>query len=295
MQTVTPTISRLGLPDLRLGEGPYWHIGEQALYFVDIRDAKLYRFDPSTGQHESWRMPSAIGSCGMCVDGRAIVALQDGVYFFDFATHRLTLIVDPEPGVTTNRLNDGKVGPDGRFWVGSMDDRLEKEATGGLYRIDWDGTCTRMRDGLSVSNGLAWSPDGRTMYHSDSRDTFIEAFDYDLERGDISNRRVIRQMTNEEGRPDGAAVDAEGCYWSAGVSAGCLNRLSPDGVLLTRINLPLAAPTMPCFGGPDLKTLYVTSLQSDRLGPIQPGTMISFPVDVPGIPVGLFGARLPGL
>ncbi len=234
-------------------------------------------------------MPSAIGSFGLAPGGKAVVALRDGVYMLDLATEALTLLVRPEPDLPGNRLNDGKVAPDGRFWVGSMDDRPEKEQCAALYRIGVDGSCARMEDKLIVSNGLAFAPDGRTMFHSDSRQRFINAYDYDLRTGDISNRRHVRTMEENEGRPDGAACDAEGFYWSAGVSAGCLNRISPTGEIVMKVMLPLAAPTMPCFGGPDLKTLYVTSLTTDRLGPKQEGTLISFPVDIPGAPVARFG------
>lgn len=289
MEIVTPEVKRhIDIP-LGTGEGPCWAADENALYFVDIPAPALYRLDPATGDLKRWAMPSSIGSFGLAPGGRAVVALRDGVYMLDLATEELTLLVRPEPDSPGNRLNDGKVAPDGRFWVGSMDDRPEKEAVAALYCIDADGTCRRMEEGLTVSNGLAFSPDGRTMFHSDSRQRFINAYDYDLATGAISNRRHLRSMEEADGRPDGAACDAEGYYWSAGVSAGCLNRIAPDGTIVRKVMLPVAAPTMPCFGGPDMKTLYVTSLTSDRLGPKQPGTLISFRVDVPGAPVARFG------
>ena len=290
VQTIKPAIRTHAVPPLELGEGPFWHRGERALYFVDILAPRLYRLDPATDALNFWPMPSAIGSFGLCRDGRAIVALRDGIYFFDFKTEALSFIVNPEAGITSNRFNDGKVGPDGRFWVGSMDDRPEKEPIAGLYRIDHDGTSTTMLTGLLVSNGLAWSPDGRTMYHSDSRHRFLQAFDYNLADGSLSNQREIRQFTDEQGRPDGAAMDVEGCYWSAGPSAGVVNRIAPDGTILRRYELPLAAPTMPCFGGADMRTLFVTSLKSSRLGAEQMGTVISFEVDVAGTEVAMFGA-----
>lgn len=289
MKTVTPQITRHNVPALRVGEGAFWHAGEQALYFVDILAPALFRLEPASGALKSWPMPESVGSYGLTRDGRAIVALRNGIFFFDFETGAFSEVVDPEPGLAGTRLNDGKVGPDGRFWVGSMDDRPEKEPIAGLYRIDHDGTCTKMENGLVVSNGLAWSPDGRTLYHSDSRLAFLRAYDYDLATGALSNRRDIRSFTNEEGRPDGATMDNEGFYWSAGVSAGCLNRVAPDGEIVEKYLLPIAAPTMPVFGGPDLRTLYVTSLQSNRLGPDQPGTVISFPVDVAGMAGEFFG------
>ncbi len=292
MRIETPKVEPLIDIPLGTGEGPCWDAASGMLYFVDIPAPALYRLDPRTKRLDRFAMPSAIGSFGLTADGRAIVALRHGVHLFDFRTGRLEFLVNPEPDTPTNRLNDGKVGPDGRFWVGSMDDRPEKSPIAALYRIDWDGKSTRMLDGLTVSNGLAWTPDGRTMYHSDSRQRFIQAFDYDTKTGTISNRRKLREMAEEDGRPDGAAADAEGFYWSAGVSAGCLNRIAPDGRIDRKVMLPVASPTMPCFGGDDLKTLYVTSLDTSRTGVRQHGTLITFRVDVAGAPVGRFGARL---
>lgn len=292
MQTITPEVRRHNVPKLQVGESAVWSDGEQALYFVDIMAPRLFRLDPSNDAIQSWPMPESIGSFGLCADGRAIVALRNGVHLFDFATGRLDFLVDPEPGLPSNRLNDGKVGPDGRFWIGSMDDRTEKQPVAGLYCIDRDGTCTKALDGLTISNGLAWSPDGRTLYHSDTRQLFIQTFAYNLEYGSIGAGRVLCTMGNEQGRPDGAAMDSQGCYWSAGVSAGCINRISPEGEILQRIELPTPSPTMPCFGGPDLKTLFVTSLRTDRRGDDEWGTLISFPVDVAGAPIGRFGERL---
>lgn len=290
--TVTPLID---LP-LGVGEGPTWDAATGRLLFVDILAPALFRLDPASGALERFDMPSAIGSFGLCPDGRAIVALKTGIFLYDFATRGFAPFAEsPEAQVRTNRLNDGKVGPDGRFWVGSMHDRTPREPTAALYRVDPDGTVTKHRDGLTVSNGLAWSPDGRTMYHSDSSQTWLEAFDYDLATGSISNRRRIRTLADAEGRPDGAACDAEGFYWSAGVSAGCLNRIAPTGEIVEKLILPLPAPTMPCFGGADRRTLFVTSLTTDRTGEKVAGTLVSLRVDVAGAPVARFGERASGV
>lgn len=231
-------------------------------------------------------MPSAIGSFGICRDGRAIVALRQGIHFYDFETGRLEMIANPEADLPGNRLNDGKVGPDGRFWVGSMDDGPDKKPVASLYRVDHDGACTKMLDGLIVSNGLAWSADGRTMFHSDSRGKYVQAFDYDLATGSISRQRRLITLEEDDGRPDGAACDAESHYWSAGVSAGCLNRITPDGRIERKLALPVPSPTMPCFGGPDLRTVYVTSLTRPG-GP--PGTLLRFRSEFAGSPVPCFG------
>lgn len=289
MRVETPKVESLIDFPLGTGEGPCWDPVNGVLYFIDIPAPALFRLDPDKRRIDRFEMPATIGSFGLASDGRAIVALRSGIHMFDFSTGRFEFVVNPEPDMPANRLNDGKVGPDGRFWVGSMDDRPEKEAVAGLYRIDTDGRSTKMLDGLTVSNGLAWAPDGKRMYHSDSRQKFVQTFDFTASTGGIANRRVIRTLEEGDGRPDGAAMDAEGFYWSAGVSAGCLNRIAPDGSIERKLMLPVAAPTMPCFGGDDMRTLFVTSLATDRTGVRQAGTVIRLRVDVAGAPVGRFG------
>jgi sugar lactone lactonase YvrE len=280
---------------LLAGESPVWDARGRAVYFADLDAPALFRLDPATGEVDRWMMPSPIGSFGLTADGRAIVAMRSGVHLLDFASGKLDFLVHPEPDVETNRLNDGKVGPDGRFWIGSMDMRPIREPVAALYRIDWDGTSTRVLDGLRISNGLAWSPDGRTLWHSDSRSFVLRCFDYDLARGTIANGRDIWRPTLADGLPDGAAMDSEGCYWSCGVTAGCLNRFRPDGTLERKIMVPIVCPSMPCFGGPDLRTLYITSLTRERDGLKGEGTLSSLRVEVPGIPVGRYGERLAGV
>jgi sugar lactone lactonase YvrE len=244
-----------------LGESPVWSARESALYWVDILGASIHRWEPASGAHRTWQLPDVVGSIGLRERGGLLLAMKTGFHLFDLESGELTFLQHPEPDLATNRLNDGKVSPDGRFWAGTMDDRPEKEPRGNLYRLDPDHRCTLMAGGVKVSNGLAWSPDGRTMYHSDSRGAAIYRYDYDLETGAIGERQLFVAMQAEWGRPDGAAVDAEGCYWSCGVSAGRLNRFSPSGELIQYVDLPVTHPTMPCFGGPDLRTLYITSLR----------------------------------
>ncbi|MDP7241399.1 MAG: SMP-30/gluconolactonase/LRE family protein [Rhodospirillales bacterium] len=276
-----------------LGESIVWCAEEGALYRVDILAPAIHRLETATGAVRSWSMPSAIGSLGLREGGGAVVALKNGFHLFDFESGSLTFIVDPEPDRPDNRLNDGKVGPDGRFWAGSMDDRADKEPVAALYRLDVDGTCHKMADGLIVSNGLAWSQDGTTLYHSDTRLCFIHAYDYDKVSGSLGARRLIAQLTDDVGRPDGAAVDVEGCYWSCGISAGRINRFRPDGELDGWIEMPVPAPTMCCFGGPDLKTLYVTTKRvglSDEVLAAYPqsGGVFSVDVGIEGVAVSRF-------
>jgi sugar lactone lactonase YvrE len=180
---------------------------------------------------------------------------------FDPRTGTIETLTDPVDEPATNRLNDGKVGPDGCFWVGSMDESSPRQKTGALYRVTPRGEIERKSDGYAVSNGLAWSPDGRAMYHSDSTSGIIEAWDFDVHSGALSNHRVLATLTNDEGRPDGAATDVDGNYWSAGPSAGCVNCFSPAGALLNKLPFPVPGPTMPCFAE---RHLYVTSLREGR-------------------------------
>ena len=274
---------------LRGGESPVWDAETAALWFVDMSAPELLRLDTGSGAVVRWTMPATIGSFGLCLGGRVLVALRGGVHFFDPASGNLTLIAHPEAGKPTLRLNDGKVSPDGRFWFGSMDESAVRQPLAALFRLNPDLTCRRMAGGLRVSNGLAWSADGKLMYHSDSTARWVHVHDYDPATGAISAARQTCTLSNEQGRPDGAAMDMEGFYWSAGVSAGRLNRIGPDGVIARSIALPMLAPSMPCFGGPDMRTMFVTSLSAERGGVRQAGTLVSLRVDVPGVAVARFG------
>jgi len=276
-----------------LGESPVWSAEDQALYWCDILAPALHRFDVASGAQRTWSMPETIGSFGLREKGGAVVALRRGFHRFDFDSGRLDPIVDPAPDHPAIRFNDGKVSPDGRFWAGTMDQETFSRPLGTLYRLDPDGSCRPMAGDLIVSNGLAWSADGRTMFHSDSRAPAIYAYDYDPAAGTIANKRTLARPTEAIGRPDGGAADVEGFYWSAGISAGMLNRWAPDGRLDRQIALPCAAPTMPCFGGPEMKTIFLTSLRHNVAAetlvakPLS-GGLFALEVDVPGVPVAKF-------
>lgn len=274
-----------------IGEGPVWDDARGILWFVDIPAAALYAFTPSSGGLARHNMPDQVTSIGLTTDERLILALRTAVHYFTPATGKLELLATPDVGAPVNRLNDGKVGPDGCFWVGSMHVERPAQPTGTLFRITPDGECTIHSRGLRVSNGLAWSPDHRTMYHSDSRGPYIKAYDFDPATGATDRERIFATPDEATGLPDGAAVDLDGNYWSAGVSAGCLNVFAPDGSLLRRVPVPMAAPTMPCFGGADMQTLFVTGLtrrEGERV--LSPGRLIACRVGVAGVPVARFGA-----
>ncbi len=275
--------------DLAIGESPVWDPGRNLLWFVDILAPCIYALDPRTNRLATYPMPCAVGSIGLASGGRLVVALRSGVHLFDPGSQTLEFLIHPEPDMAMNRLNDGKVGPDGCFWVGSMHDSLPRAPTAALYRVTPAGECTLVLSGLKVSNGLAWSPDGRTMYHADSRGAYVQAYDFDPESGRLSGGRRLATFTEADGLPDGAATDVDGNYWVAGVTAGRITKFAPDGKIAGIFSLPAPAPTMPCFGGSDLKTLFITSLRTDRPGRYQMGTLLSVKTDVAGTPTGVFG------
>lgn len=273
-----------------LGESPVWSATEQALYWLDIIGQRLHRFEPATGATREWPLPARPGSLALCAYGDVLLAMGEGFHRLDLDSGRLQLL-QRQALPEGCRFNDGKVSPDGRFFVGSMDEAQLSRRLGVLYRFDPDGRCEAVLDDLIVSNGLAWSPDGRQLWHSDSKGQLIRCFDY--HNGQLSNPREIARPDEAAGRPDGAAMDVDGFYWSAGISAGVLNRWAPDGRLDRRVELPCAAPTMPCFGGPDMKTLFITSLRHGLSAaqlahrPLS-GGLFALRVDVAGVPVARF-------
>jgi sugar lactone lactonase YvrE len=275
-------------PAAQVGESPVWDERRGHLWWVDIRAPALHRTNPADGQTASWPLPEAVGCLALCRSGRAVLlGLKSGIHRFDPASGALEPFARCEGEPPGNRLNDGKASPEGRFLVGSMPDGGGRQSSGALHRLDPDGGCHRLLEGLTVSNGLAWSPDGRTLWHSDSHACRIWTRPYDPATGRVGEPREVARPDEGTGRPDGAAMDAEGGYWSAGVSAGVLNRWLPDGRLDRQVRLPVAAPTMPCFGGEGLRTLFVTSLRRAEAGPLD-GRLLALDVGVAGVPVGRF-------
>jgi sugar lactone lactonase YvrE len=275
-------------PAAGTGESPVWDEGSGRLWWVDIPGQALYRTDPASVETEYWAMPEPVGCLGLCRSGGMLLGLRSGIHRFDPASGSLEPVAAPEPGIEGNRLNDGKVSPEGRFLVGSINETPEKRRVAALWRLDPGARdCVRLVDGLANSNGLAWSPDGRTLWHADTEAPAIWTWDYDPATGAISNRCEVARPDEATGHPDGGAVDAEGGYWSAGYTAGRLNRWLPDGRLDRVVELPVRHPTMPCFGGPGLRTLFVTSAKGDAAGPAD-GRVLMLDVGVAGTPVGRF-------
>ena len=274
----------------RVGESPVWDARRNRLFWCDIHPGRIYCHSFDDNRLASWVLPKRVGSFGLTEDDRLVVAMPSGISLYDIETEALQFLVDPEPdysaGRPDDRLNDGKVGPDGAFWVGSIH---KKARTAALHRVLADGSFeTKVRE-LQTSNGLAFSADAKIMIHTDSGAQWIDRYSFDKATGAIAERTRIASPSVEQGRPDGGAMDVAGTYWSAGVSAGCLNRYDMDGRLVDVVKVPMKRPTMPCFGGPDMRTLFVTSIfRPDDAGE-HCGNVMMTRVEVPGVAVARFG------
>jgi sugar lactone lactonase YvrE len=281
-----------------LGECPQWSVEEQALYFVDIKGKALHRFKPVTGEHSTMLMPEEIACFGFRKGGGFIAAFRSGLWLLDASGNRLEKLADNPEDQRSSRFNDGRVDPAGRFLAGTIDEPKD----GGkahLYRYDRRGLNV-LASGLLTSNGVAFSPDGRTLYHSDTPTFTVWRYAYDPATGEATDKTLFVRLeptAADRGRPDGAAVDAEGCYWTALFEGGRIQRYAPDGRLLAEYPVPARCPTMVAFGGPDLKTLFVTSARTGRseeeLATLpHSGSLFSMPVEVPGRPEYFFAPTI---
>lgn len=276
----------------RLGETPLWCERTQTLWWIDIENPMLHRL-MADGSHRAWPMPGQfLGCLALRRDGRLMVAIDRVLHGFDPETGALTPIVQVESDDLDNRLNDGRCDAQGRFWVGSMDNQLYRP-NGSLYRIDPDGTATRLFSDIIVTNTICTSPDGRVLYMSDTRRFIIWAFDIGAD-GMLANRRIFVDHSVAKDRPDGACVDAEGFIWNAIFAGGRIVRYAPDGRIDRVIPVPVTNPTCVCFGGPDLGTLYITTarkfLSSEQLAaePLA-GALLAVDAGVRGLPEHRFG------
>ena len=242
-----------------LGEGPVWVEREQALYWVDIPNRKIFRWSESDGVR-TIDSPAHVCSLAPRQKGGFVGGGYDGFFLLE-PGQEPELIGDPEPELEANRFNDGKVDRQGRFWAGTMD-RFERESSGSLYRLDPDHRWTCIDSGYRVTNGPAFSLDGRTMYHTDSARQRIYAFDL-AEDGSTSNRRIFAQFGEGDGYPDGMTVDSQDCLWVAFWDGWCVRRLSPSGKRLAELAVSVQRPTSCAFGGPQLDRLFITSASRD--------------------------------
>jgi len=233
-------------------------------------------------------MADDVGSIAPTTDGRLVAGLRSGFAFFDPASGRLDPILDPEPGLPENRLNDGKCDPAGRFWCASMNPE-SGIAEGSLYVLDGALRCRKLHDGYFTPNGLAWSPDGGTMYFADTRRGTIYAFAFDVATGSLGERRVFADVGALPGGPDGATVDADGFLWSAQFDGACVIRYDPCGRMDRVVRLPVTRPASCTFGGADLRTLFVTTAtrgldaEQRRAEPMA-GRVLALDVGVAGMP-----------
>lgn len=298
------TLQALPLPPSELGESPFWHPHEQSLYWCDIVGCSVHAWTPETGQHRQWATPSEPGCCAPAPQGQLVIGLRDGFYLLDTHSGALHCLAQLPPQLHDTarlRLNDGRCDAAGRFWAGSVVQprtaplaRLWRlQATPQGYQLD------AMADDNFTANGLAFSPDNRLLYWANTPAHRIDQFDFDLHSGTPSARRLWKQFPERTadlpyaGRPDGAAVDQAGNYWVAMYEGGCVLQLSPTGQVLQRIDTPVPCPTMVCFGGNDLQTLYITSARHGRPEAEQQarppaGSLLEHRVSTPGLPVAFF-------
>ena len=286
----------------QLGESPFWHPNEQMLYWVDIPGKCIYRCNIFMGSVESWAMPQEPGSIAPAASGGLVIAMRDGIYRASEWGGALVKLAAAQHDTTTTRFNDGKADPAGRFWAGTMyEPRTQTDAK--LFMLNGNALQVKISS-ATIANGLAWSPDAKTMYWADTPTHTVRAWDHDKDTSSISNERTFKQWPGKPagwqfgvagygGRPDGAAVDIEGNYYVAMFEGARVCKLSPSGVELASIPLPAQCPTMPCFGGDDLKTLYVTTACYNRSDAElkaypQSGCVFSMRVDVPGLPVNFY-------
>jgi sugar lactone lactonase YvrE len=272
----------------KLGEGALWHPREQKLYWVDILGCRLHVYDPAIETDTEFPTGDFVGTVVPIDGGDVLVALQTGIHKMDTRSGAMTFLINPLAGPPF-RFNDGKCDPSGRFWVGtlSMDGAT---GTSVLYRYDHDGSIHEMLREVSISNGIVWTSDRKTMYYNDTPTLSVQAFDYDDATGSISNRRVAFRIPEGQGYPDGMSIDAEGKLWIAMWGAGSVNRYDPEtGALLQQVKVAAPNTTSCAFGGKDLKTLYITSarveLSDEELAqyPLS-GDLFVAEVDVAGVP-----------
>ncbi|CAH1044411.1 SMP-30/gluconolactonase/LRE family protein [Halomonas sp. TD01] len=256
---------RTALPvQAALGECPLWAEDEQALYWVDIEAPSLNRFNPLTSENRRWTLPENIGCVGRREGGGFIAGLRSGLWLLNEQAELIYCLARPVADTTISRFNDGRVDPWGRFWAGTIHEPRDTPAAS-LFRVGADLSCQRLAGDIKVSNGVAFSPDRRWAYHSDTPNHVIYRYPLDPESGElIGPREIFHQFPFGNGRPDGAAVDVEGYYWTALYEGGRIARLSPTGEIVAEYAVPARCPTMCAFGGPDLKTLYVTSARHGR-------------------------------
>jgi len=277
-----------------LGEGPLWDNRTGHLYWVDILEGTLHFYDAgNSGSHNALSIKPFISSIVPRHNGGFALTLQDGFYAFDSSTHQISLLAEAEAHLTDNRFNDGKCDPAGRYLAGTMS-LSNQPSRGALYQLDSNHTVKHLLSEVSISNGLAWTSDGETMYYIDTPTRQITAFDYDLATGDVQNRRTVVQIPEDQGYPDGMSIDSEGMIWVAHWGGWQVSRWDPNtGKKLGSIPIPASQVTSCTFGGPNLDQLYITTARaglSDEDLTKQPlaGGVFQVSAGVNGVPANVF-------
>jgi sugar lactone lactonase YvrE len=271
-----------------LGEGPVWDEEQQRLLWVDILPGLVHRFDPATGSDDLFHVGKPVGSASLRRGGGLVLAVEDGFALLDPGWQRLDQVAVIEHPGPPARFNEGKCDPAGRFLAGTM--AYDQTAgAGSVYRLDRGLAVTKLLDGVTISNGLAWSADGTTMYYIDSPTQGVDAFHYDLETGRLANRRRVVDIPAAAGLPDGMTIDADGCLWVALYGGSAVHRYAPDGHLDATVCFPVTNITCPVFGARGFDQLYVTSARDgldERQLAAQPhaGAVFAVDVDARGLP-----------
>jgi sugar lactone lactonase YvrE len=242
-----------------LGEGPTWDHRSKKLIWLDVLGKRIHTLEPTKGEVRTITIEQKVGAAVPRVQGGLVLALENGFHTLDLETEQLTKLIDPEKDMPGNRFNDGKCDEIGRFWAGTMD-MEEKNPSGSLYCLETDGTVHKIVEGVFVSNGIGWSPDNQTMYYIDSPTKKVKAFDYSLERGEITNPRIAVTIPEGEGFPDGMTVDSEGMLWIAHWDGWQVSRWNPaTGEKIDSIPVPAAQTSSCIFGGENFDELYITT------------------------------------
>jgi len=276
------TLRHIWRVEAALGECPTWIGPDRLLAYVDGTACSYHLLDPASGASARFALPSPVGSAAPAVSGGAVLALADGLARLDDTGCVERLADAASDGI---RFNDGKCDGNGRFWIGSRDDRGDGA---GLFRFDPDGGVQRMWQGFQICNGMGWSPESAHFYLVDTVPRTIYRFAFDAERGTVDAPVVFHRFDGRRGKPDGLAIDASGRLWCAMWDGGGIAVLSPEGVLTDWIEVPVARPTSCAFGGEDLRDLFVTTASLGTEGEGEAGSILQYRLDVPGVPVSLF-------
>jgi sugar lactone lactonase YvrE len=296
-QVFDPKVERVFPCDTAVGESPLWDAQTARLYWVDIPAGRVFCGDPATGIHATRSASAPVGSLALCRDARLLVAAGSELQSWDWRTEqggREDIAHIPQQSAS-KQFNDGKAGPDARFWAGVLDTAPVRKQVGAIYGFGPIGAPLMLMDNMLVPNGIAWSPAGDRMIFSDSGQGKVWSLPFDPQIGPLGAPQPWLDWRRQDmGAPDGAAMDVDGCYWSCGIFSGAIHRFDPAGMHIESYRLPISQPTMCCFGGPDLKTLFVTNMTvrlelAQRASQPLAGSVIAFRVGTPGAPVGVFG------